>query len=261
MIRRGVQKDISTVRTSWCRHEIKYLISESKAAAIEQFIRPYVRLDRYCKLQPDDSYPIVTLYLDSENLRLCRESLQGHKNRFKLRIRSYTDERDYPCFFEIKRRANTIIIKDRARVMPCNVETLLSGLSLPPQDCSTDHETLKQFRLYMNSINAGPVIRVRYVRRAYEDGSGNRVRVTFDRRLAYNVSSEPKVSLDGRGWQRYSQDGVIFEIKFTGRYPIWLDRMIKCFDLRNQSLSKYARSVKKACSLGFCSPKVPIRIY
>ena len=100
-----------------CRYEMKYHITETQAAAITEFKKPFVALDRYCKLQPSRDYPIVSMYLDSGDLRLCRESLTGHKNRFKLRIRSYTDEPEYPRFFEIKRRMNTIIIKSRARVM------------------------------------------------------------------------------------------------------------------------------------------------
>ena len=240
-----------------CRYELKYRISESKAVAIAQFIKPYLHLDHYCKLQPNGAYPIVSLYLDADNLRLCQESLQGHKNRFKLRIRSYTDELDYPRFFEIKRRMNTTIIKSRARVMHPNVATLLSGLSLPQQNYNADEETLRQFQLYMNSINAKPVIRVRYLRQAYEDDSDNRVRVTFDRQLGYKVGSSPEVLLNGRDWQRHS-DGVILEIKFTERYPAWLNQMVKCFDLRTQSMSKYATSIKKACLSRFFAPKIPM---
>jgi len=246
-----------TDRAIECRYELKYRISESKAVAIAQFIKPYLHLDHYCKLQPSGAYPIVSLYLDSDNLRLCQESLQGHKSRFKLRIRSYTDVLDYPRFFEIKRRANTTIIKSRARVMHPNVATLLSGLSLPQQNYNADEETLRQFQLYMNSINAKPVIQVRYLRQAYEDDSDNRVRVTFDRQLAYKVGSSPEVLLNGRGWQRHS-DGVILEIKFTEHYPAWLSQMVKCLDLRTQSMSKYATSIKKACLLRFCAPKIPM---
>lgn len=249
-MRRGVRKDISIDRTSWCRYEIKYLISESKAAAIEQFIRPYVRLDRYCKLQPSGSYPIVSLYLDSEDLRLCRESVEGHKNRFKLRIRSYSDELDYPRFFEIKRRVNTIIIKDRARVIPPSVAPLISGMFPLPQGSDSERQTLEQFLLYMTSINAKPVVRTRYQRQAFEDIVDNMVRVTFDRNVSYNVTSAPDVGLDGPGWQRMLLNSVILEIKFTGRYPAWLGQMVKCFGLRQQSVSKYVYSMKRASLLG-----------
>ncbi|MHC4694948.1 MAG: VTC domain-containing protein, partial [Planctomycetota bacterium] len=186
-------------RTLFCRHEIKYRISESKAAAIEQFIRPYLQLDRYSKLRRDRSYPIVSLYLDAENMLLCKQTLRGHKNRFKLRIRSYTDEPGYPRFFEIKRRMNTIIIKNRARVRDQDVVPLLAGSTLPPQEYSTDEKTLNQFQLYMKSINAKPKVLIRYLRQAYEDTSHNRVRVTFDRELCYNVTKLPEVLLNGQG--------------------------------------------------------------
>ncbi len=243
-------------RTLKCRYEIKYLIDESKARAIAQFIKPYLHLDHYSKLQPNAEYPIVSLYLDSYNLRLCRESLEGHKNRFKLRIRSYTDDADCPCFFEIKRRMNTVIIKARARADRNQIPQIISGLYLPPQRYKTDKESLKQFQLYATSIAASPVIKLRYIRQAFENDSGNRVRVTFDRHLYYNVTDKPCVSFVGYGWQKQLIQGVILEIKFTNCYPAWLTRMVKYFDLHQQSFSKYANSIKKACSLGFCAPKI-----
>lgn len=249
-----------TDRTLACRYELKYHISESQAKAIAQFIKPYLEVDRYCKLQRSGDYPIVSLYLDSENLQLCKESLRGHKNRFKLRIRSYTDELDYPRFFEIKRRMNTIIIKSRARVMDRDMPTLLAGLPLPPQNYTADMETINQFQLYMNSIRAKPAILVRYMRQAYEGDSQNRVRVTFDRQLAYCTTNLPEVRLGGRGWQRhpYTLGGVILEIKFTDRYPAWLSQMAKYFNLQQRSISKYATSIKESYSLGFCAPQLMV---
>jgi hypothetical protein len=236
------------------RYEMKYIICESKAEAIKQFIKPYVQLDRYCKLQRNAVYPIVSLYLDSDNLHLCRESLTGQKNRFKLRIRSYTDELDYPRFFEIKRRINNVIIKSRSRVMDKDIAALLTGLSMPlHHHYATDHVALRQFQLYVNSIKAKPVILIRYMRQAYEDDSENRVRVTFDRKLAYNVTAKPKVTLNGhQGWQYHLLGSVILEIKFTDRYPAWLSRMVECFNLRQRSMSKYATSIQEACSMGLC---------
>jgi SPX domain protein involved in polyphosphate accumulation len=239
------------------RYELKYRICESKAEAIRQFIKPYMQLDRYCKLRRSGTYPIVSLYLDSDNLQLCKESLTGQKNRFKLRIRSYTDELDYPRFFEIKRRINNVIVKSRARVMDRDILALLEGVSLTQQDYnySTDLDALKQFQLYVNSIGARPVIQIRYMRQAYEGDSENRVRVTFDRQLNYKVTNVPQVRLNGREWQRRLLSGVILEIKFTNRYPAWLNRMVEYFDLPQQSMSKYATSIKEACSFGFCAPR------
>ena len=247
-------------RTLRCRYEIKYHVTETQAAAIAEFIRPFVQLDRYCKLQPTRDYPVVSLYLDSGDLRLCRESLTGHKNRFKLRIRSYTDEPEYPRFFEIKRRMNTTIIKNRARVMDPDVKTLLAGLSLPPQSYTADMDTINQFQLYAGNIRAKPSVLVRYMRQAYEGNEHNRVRITFDRDLEYNVTKVAEVRLGGGGWQRnpFTIGGVILEIKFTDRYPAWLARLVRQFNLRARSISKYASSLQNSCSLKFCAPELAL---
>jgi SPX domain protein involved in polyphosphate accumulation len=235
---------------------LKYRISESKAHAVEEFVRPYLHLDHYCKSQASGSYPIATLYLDSDDFKLCRQTLEGQKNRFKLRVRSYTDDVSYPRFFEIKRRMNSIIIKSRARVMDENMVGILRGQPIVSTGYDGDEATLKQFQFYSRSVNARHVLRVRYVRRAYECDTKNRIRVTFDRELAYNIGNDPVVLLGGSGWRRHGLDKVILEIKFTSRYPAWLSRMVTYFDLGLQSVSKYVSSVKDSCSTGYCAPRI-----
>lgn len=239
-----------------CRYEMKYLVPRVTAAALERRVRDLLPPDRYSKLQRGGMYPIVSLYLDSRSLRLCLESLTGVKNRFKLRIRSYTDEPEYPRFFEIKRRINRVIMKSRARVMDRDVPVLLAGRLLPPQGYHTDEEALNQFQLYTMRIQAGPKILIRYARQAFESTSENRVRVTFDTELCYRVSEEPAVRLGGAGWQynALTIGHVILEIKFTGTYPAWLARLVADFNLEARSISKYATSVEQACQLGFCAP-------
>ncbi len=255
--------DLSVDRTLRFRYELKYLISKSKAKAIEQYVAAYIEQDRYTKLQPSSFYPIVSLYVDSEEMQLCRESLTGKLNRFKLRIRSYTDDHSYPRFLEIKRRANSVIMKSRYRIKHRDIKPLLAGEFTDPQYYGTDEKILRQFQLYVRSINAKPAVLVRYRRRAYEGDSHTRVRVTFDKELSYNVTDEPQVRFNGGGWQlhKLSLDRTILEIKFTGRYPAWLSTMAKEFELRQQSMSKYANSIKESCLLGFCSPRISLGMW
>lgn len=246
-----------------CRYELKYLITEAQAAAVDRYIRPFLEYDRYSKLQRGGMYPIVSLYLDSDDMQLCKETLTGLKNRFKLRIRSYTDEPEYPRFFEIKRRINRVILKSRARVTDQDVPILLAGRLLPPQGFSTDEKALNQFQLYAASICAGPKVLIRYTRQAFENTDENRVRVTFDRELCYKITDKPEVRLGGGGWQpnALTNGHVILEIKFTGTYPAWLTRMAAHFNLRARSVSKFATSIEQACSLGFCAPVIRNALY
>ena len=243
-------------RTLGCRYELKYLISEAQAVAISEFIKVHMPEDRYSKLQPEGYYPIVSLYLDSEDLTLCKESLSGKKNRFKLRIRSYSDDEQYPTFFEIKRRISNVIMKSRAPARHQDVPMLLKGLTLPQQDFRTNRQALDQFQLYASYLTAQPAVLIRYLRKAYESESENRVRVTFDRELCYKVTKEPRVTLNGSGWQPnlLMVKGVILEIKFTGMYPIWLSRLVTTFNLSPRSISKFATSMQQSSMLGHCGP-------
>lgn len=241
------------------RYEMKYFIHESQARAVEGFVRNLLPVDHYSK---NGDYLISTLYLDSHNLQLCKESMEGHKNRFKLRIRTYTDDPTYPCFFEIKRRMNTICLKDRARINHCDCSKLLSFESAPCSQIGDKNlAAINQFLLYAKTINAGPVLKVRYRRYAFEGDTQNRVRVTFDRGLAFKVVNKPDLSLSGSGWQTFNNNGVVLEIKFNNHYPVWLTDMVRMFNLNRQSFSKYARSVEQSCLLRYCAPRIPARIY
>ena len=254
-------KSSDTDTTLYRRYEFKYLISPAKATAIDNYIAEYLPLDKYSKLYPEGFYNIVSLYLDSPDLRLCRESMTGVLNRYKLRIRCYSDYPATPRFFEIKRRANTVIIKSRAKVKTEDVEKILSGqYKQPATGKPEDIDRLKQFMLYMQSINAGPVILIRYKRKAYEGIAENRVRITFDKELCFKASNDPYVLLGGNGWQKNNicMQWVILEIKYTGRFPAWLNRMIEYFNIQQRSVSKYSSSLKNASILKFCAPKLPI---
>ncbi|MBN2020091.1 MAG: polyphosphate polymerase domain-containing protein [Sedimentisphaerales bacterium] len=241
------------------RYELKYFISESQAAAIKELIKPHIKLDKYCEIQPGGAYPLASVYLDSHDLRLCRESIEGHKNRFKLRIRRYSDDPSSPSFFEIKRRMDRVIIKNRVRVENHNVEEMLSRPFLLYKNVNGDGEMLRQFHLYMSSIGARPVVQIRYIREAYESVLDNRIRITFDRKLAFKIDNYGKLSLNGNGWNHYLTGCVILEIKFTEFFPPWLTHIVKCLELHQQSISKYARSVQHACALRFCAPTAPRR--
>jgi len=59
--------------------------------------------------------------LDNPGLSLCHATIDGVKNRFKLRIRFYDHVESNPVFFEIKRRVNDVILKERAAVRRASV--------------------------------------------------------------------------------------------------------------------------------------------
>ena len=149
---------------------------------------------------------------------------------------------------------SNVIIKSRARVKFNDVPRILRDGYLPT-DYETNEKTLKQFLLYVNYIQAHPMVLIRYMREAYEGDSTNRVRVTFDRQMCYKITRDPVLRLNSSGWQRNPANFVVLEIKFTAKYPAWLSKMVKLFDLKQTAMSKYATSVKASCDSGFCAPQ------
>ena len=233
-----------------CRFEKKYLLQPSQAHAIENYIKCVLPLDSFSQNREDGYYPISSLYLDSDSFQLFQESMSGKKNRFKLRIRTYDEG---PVFVEIKRRINQIIFKSRTRIPAHEVGDLLksTGLNRP----SLNHqEALNQFKFYQMAINAKPKVLIRYLRKAYEGGQENRTRVTLDRGLEFQITDAMELRCGERGMQKIQFPWVILEIKFTGYYPLWMDKMVKTFNLNSQSVSKYTASIRQACMSGSSAP-------
>lgn len=65
------------------RYELKYLLSAQEKEKILQGMATYMELDKYGRCT------IRNIYLDTENFRLIRRSLEKPVYKEKLRIRSY----------------------------------------------------------------------------------------------------------------------------------------------------------------------------
>src|ERR1043166_8637664 len=109
------------------RYELKYQVAEAKALRIRDFVQGHLILDEYSALQRGLSYPTFSLYLDSDALDTHWHTINGNRNRFKLRLRYYDDRPDTPVFFETKRRDNQVILKERGGVRKNAVRWLLAG--------------------------------------------------------------------------------------------------------------------------------------
>ena len=114
------------------RFELKYIISEPTALLARDFVRSYLDMDEYSVGRPNYSYPVHSLYLDSDDLKLYWTTINGDKNRYKLRLRYYSTNQDTPVFFEIKRRVNSCIQKQRGGVRQDAVDRILSGYMPEP---------------------------------------------------------------------------------------------------------------------------------
>ncbi len=130
------------------RFEMKYLITESSADAIRDYLRGPLTLDEHDDPNNPQGYAVCSLYLDSPQLTLYDQTIKGHKNRFKLRIRFYDNDPDGPAFLEIKRRENEVIRKQRATVTRDAALRILKGAWPSPSMLykrGREMEALEQF--------------------------------------------------------------------------------------------------------------------
>lgn len=231
------------------RWELKYVIPEELALAVRDFVRPYLELDEYGAKRADLSYTIHNLYLDSDDLAIYWGTINGDRNRYKLRLRFYEDNPKAPVFFEIKRRANEAIIKQRGGVKRAAVGAVLAGqLPSPEELVSGDPRqlgALQRFIELSSYHHAQPVAHVRYDREAWISIHDNSVRVTLDR----NVLISPEFVARFTDHQDHPTCVfgrlVILELKFTGRFPDWFKEMVRVFNLRQGSASKYADGIAR----------------
>ena len=229
------------------RLELKYIIPEDLALRVRDFVGSYLLLDPYGTTQQDSSYSVHSLYMDSPGLALYHSTINGDRNRYKLRVRFYEGRPEAPVFFEIKRREDNAIYKQRCAVLRHAVADIAAGRIPDRRDLAETgpeaERSLLTFCRLLNQIQAQPVAHVFYRREAWLSHGNNRVRVTFDRRV--QTCREPSMRMDGKLTNPVSVfgDGVVLELKFTGRFPNWMADLVRVFGLKQCSAAKYVDGI------------------
>jgi len=229
------------------RFELKYIIKEDVARAVRDFVSGYLEIDEYGATQPNFSYPVHSLYLDSDQLTLYQSTINGDKNRYKLRLRFYDNRSEAPVYFEIKRRMDSTISKQRGAVRRDAVDWLIAGhLPEPAHLVSRDPRqlvALQRFCQLMHDIHAKPKAHVAYFREAWISRNDNSIRVTLDREI--KCQPDPTTRLATRMDNPVIVFGneVVLELKFTNRFPDWFRQLVRVFGLIQCGAAKYVDGV------------------
>ena len=235
------------------RFELKYIISEPTAREVRHFARSHLMPDPFASPERGYSYNIYSVYLDSPGLSLMNQTLEGLRNRFKLRVRFYDDAPEHPVFFEIKRRVSDAIVKVRAKVRRDVAHRLMfahqnwpdrSDLANPADERGMS--ALFKFCELRDKMEARPQVLVCYNREAWCAPEDDSIRLTFDRGLEgapYDAENTFRLIRSGE-WVRPQVKGVVLELKFTDRFPNWMRQMVQTFNLNRTSMAKYVTCAK-----------------
>lgn len=224
------------------RREYKYLIDEALAARARRMLAGACEPDAHA---PGGRYLCDTLYLDSLGLELYRATAQNARVRHKLRVRAYPESPGAPVFLEVKRRVDDVIVKSRARLAADAWAALLEtgdlGLAAPDQRGDAE-----RFLARYHARALVPQVLVRYAREPYSSVLDDYARVTFDREIAMQPCSALSLAADPR-WipiDAGAPSPVVLELKFAGRAPRWMVRLVRALELPRLSFSKYARAIE-----------------
>jgi hypothetical protein len=238
------------------RFELKYLIDEGITLRIRDFVSSYLELDDYGVGQPNLSYPVHSLYLDSDGLTIHHTCINGARNRFKLRLRYYDDNADSPVFFEVKRRVDNCILKQRCGVRRDGVALLLAGQLPEPEHLLSPEPrhlvTMQRFNLLQHQLRARPKLHNHYLREAWVSPQDNSVRLTFDRNICAEPFFRAKAVVAMKQPVQVFAEFVVLELKFTTRFPNWFNQLVHRFNLMQFSSAKYCEGVEVLGGHRFC---------
>jgi hypothetical protein len=228
------------------RYEFKYLIHPDLIPEIRAWARLYCEPDAY---GVDGKYKVSSLYLDTVDWMLARQTLEGVRNRFKLRMRTYGFTEEDPVFLENKGRVGTSILKQRALVDRATARALVDNCPMPergyPALKASHNDDLIRYRNRVDALDMRPRLWVRYDREAYGSAYGDGARLTFDLALEVQVPTlETPFDPDPDSWQRVPLEVPgyeILEMKFNGAFPNWMLRLVHKFGLYRVSCSKYVQ--------------------
>ena len=218
------------------RIEKKYLLTEERYEALFQRIG--------ARLKPDEfgRSTVLSLYLDTPDHRIIRNSIEAKDYKEKLRLRSYgAAGPESKVFLELKKKYKGVVYKRRAVMTLREAERYLEE-GAKPFDSQIMAEIDWAMRLYGRPK---PAMLIACEREAWFDGEHPDLRLTFDRGIRYR-ERELHLSSGGAGTMLLPENTVLLEIKTGGAMPLWLAHALDAEKLLPGSFSKYGAAYTRA---------------
>ena len=214
------------------RVEKKYRIDESKKNMLLAMIIDNLKAD------PHGKSTICSVYLDTPDRLLIRNSIEARTYKEKLRIRSYgTPKPETDVFLEIKKKFKGVVHKRRVK-MP--LEKALEYVSTGKTDIN--NQIMREIDYAMHFYrHPAPSMLIAYERDAYFGKDDEGLRLTFDRNIRFREENTDLA--DGAYGEKILPDGeYVLEIKTNGGMPLWLSSALDKLKIYHTGFSKYANA-------------------
>lgn len=194
---------------------------------------------------------ICSLYLDTPEHLIIRNSIDAKAYKEKLRLRSYgTPDMDTHVFLEIKKKFKGVVYK-RREVMTLRDAMAYIEHGVKPCDSQIMRELDYAMRFYRQPQ---PAMLIAYEREAYFDNVDPNLRITFDTNVRAR-DTDCRLEIGSHGNLLLPQDAILMEIKTTGAMPVWLARALSECTILPARFSKYGTAYLRSVGL------VPTPVY
>ena len=219
------------------REENKYLLSFVEAEKLQKKLIKVLNIDSNSK---KGEYKIRSLYFDSINNIDYNDKLCGREDRKKIRIRVYNPKSN-KCKLEIKKKHGNLQNKISLWIKKEDAIKLINGEYNALYNYF-DNEDAKYIYSVMTLGCYRPKVLIEYKRIAYIFNEFN-TRLTFDFDIK---SSESNFNIfdEEINYLNILNEDIILEVKYNEKLLEFISKILKDFNLKNISYSKYLYSRK-----------------
>lgn len=221
-------------RLTFKRYEKKYLLSPEKYAALRAALDGLI--------EPDEFFAstVCSVYYDTENYSLIRNSIDAPIYKEKLRLRSYNvPGPEDTVFVELKEKFKGLVYKRRIAMGELAAEEYLAGLREPPDRL----QVTREIDWFLRCNRVRPRVFIASDREAWKAKSDGELRITFDRDIRWR-ETELSLRLGSHGESILPPGHVLMEVKMPGSCPVWLARMLSEQEIFPTGFSKYGTCYK-----------------
>jgi len=226
------------------RFEFKYPLPTATVDKIIPRLIDYMEIDEHVNDQ--DFYWVNSVYFDSPNLICFQDKVDGIGERKKYRVRFYEENPNKsPLFLEIKRKTDTIVIKDRISIKNFNFFNL--PLSILLKKYSKNDKFIQEFFYDQKMFNLSPKALIAYKRIPFFASDNRNFRITID----YDIQTKPVrgFNFDTNDLYNVFPENCVLEVKFNGSVPGWFAKILREYSLTRKSFSKYQQSIERICEI------------
>lgn len=218
-----------TIQTVFKRTEKKYIITLNRRKQLLKLISSQICSDKF------GESTVCSLYFDTDDFRLIRNSIDKPVYKEKLRLRSYsTPKADSNVFLELKKKYKGVVYKRRETLKYSDAMNYFNTRSKP-----VDTQIMKEIDWTINYYNGlEPKMFIAYDRTAFYSKEDSNLRITFDKNIRFR-NYDLELGKGSYGDLILDSELCVMEIKILNSMPLWLSNALTQLKIYPSSFSKY----------------------